>query len=283
MNLNLSDVSGMPSTYDYINRYGTNPSMLIILTMVIIAYYLLFSSATASAAESASSSVLGGVPSSGNGGVAFIEIIMWATFILLILLNGVKYFFEIDVVASLNKMFSKEPEIDIQVSLPSQPAPVPEIPLKKQVFHVPNNTYTYDEADAVCKAYGARLASYNEVEDAYKNGGEWCGFGWSADQLALYPTQKATYDKLQKIKGHEHDCGRPGVNGGFIKNKNVRLGINCYGDKPEITQAERRAMERADLYPKTKQDLKIAELVEHYRQKLTGIMVSPFNKSQWSA
>jgi hypothetical protein len=31
--------------------------------------------------------------------------------------------------------------------------------------------------------------------------------------MALFPTQKETWDKLQKIKGHEHDCGRPGING----------------------------------------------------------------------
>jgi hypothetical protein len=39
---------------------------------------------------------------------------------------------------------------------------------------------------------------------------------------------------LQKIKGHEHDCGRPGVNGGYIANPLVKFGVNCYGNKRKI-------------------------------------------------
>ena len=60
----------------------------------------------------------------------------------------------------------------------------------KEVFHIPNNKYTYKDAKAVCKAYGARLANYDEVENAYNKGGEWCSYGWSKNQLALFPTQK---------------------------------------------------------------------------------------------
>ena len=43
------------------------------------------------------------------------------------------------------------------------------------------------------------------------------------DQMALYPTQKKTYNKLQTIKGHEHDCGRPGINGGYIANPKCEI------------------------------------------------------------
>ena len=53
--------------------------------------------------------------------------------------------------------------------------------------------YTYDDSDAICKAYGAELASYYDVETAYEDGAEWCSYGWSKNQLALYPTQKKTY------------------------------------------------------------------------------------------
>ena len=41
--------------------------------------------------------------------------------------------------------------------------------------------------------------------------------------------------KLQKRKGHKHDCGRPGINGGYIGNTNIKYGVNCYGYKPKIT------------------------------------------------
>ena len=56
--------------------------------------------------------------------------------------------------------------------------------------------------------------------------------------MAFYPTQKSTWNKLQKIKGHEHDCGRPGINGGYIDNPNVRFGVNCFGSKPAISAEE---------------------------------------------
>ena len=49
------------------------------------------------------------------------------------------------------------------------------------------------------------------------------------NQLALFPTQYGKWERLQKIKGHENDCGRPGINGGYIDNPNVKFGINCYG------------------------------------------------------
>ena len=55
-----------------------------------------------------------------------------------------------------------------------------------------------------------------------------------------YFSQKNTYDKLKNKKGHGNDCGRPGINGGFIKNQNVRFGVNCYGYKPEITPQEKQ-------------------------------------------
>ena len=55
-----------------------------------------------------------------------------------------------------------------------------------EVYNVSNNLYSYDEAPYVCKALGGRLATYDEVEKSYNNGGEWCNYGWSVDQMALF-------------------------------------------------------------------------------------------------
>ncbi len=98
----------------------------------------------------------------------------------------------------------------------------------KEVFHFPDNLHTYSEAQKLCEKHGARLASYNEIERAYNNGANWCSYGWSQEQMALFPTQKSIYNELKKIPGHEHDCGRPGINGGYFKNKNIKFGVNCY-------------------------------------------------------
>ena len=150
---------------------------------------------------------------------------------------------------------------------------------KKQVYHIPDNTFNFIEGKALCKAYGGRLATYNELEDAYKNGADWCSYGWSKNQMALFPTQKEKWDELQKIKGHENDCGRPGINGGYIKNKNVNFGVNCYGKKPEMLDPD--ALNKP-LYPVTKNDKIIDQLSQEYKEKLKDMDVSPFNHENWS-
>ena len=114
--------------------------------------------------------------------------------------------------------------------------------LRKQVFHIPGNYYVYPDAKALCKAYGADLANYDQIEEAYKKGGEWCSYGWSEGQMAYFPTQKSTWNKLQTEKGHENDCGRPGINGGYIDNPAVRFGANCYGIKPQMTEQDEEYM-----------------------------------------
>ena len=112
---------------------------------------------------------------------------------------------------------------------------------------IDGNEYNYEDAKAVCKAYKAKLANYSQVEKAYNDGGEWCGYGWSDGQIALFPTQKKTYDGLQKIKGHENDCGRPGVIGGYMKNPKMRFGVNCYGKRPKITPEEQKILETSTI------------------------------------
>ena len=51
--------------------------------------------------------------------------------------------------------------------------------------------------------------------------------------MAFFPTQKDTFDELQKNPRTKNVCGRPGINGGYIGNPYVRFGANCYGVKPE--------------------------------------------------
>ena len=158
---------------------------------------------------------------------------------------------------------------------------VPVIKFKKQVFNIPGNQYTYDNATALCKAYGSKLANYEQVEDAYENGGEWCNYGWSEGQMALFPTQQSTFDRLQTIKGHEHDCGRPGVNGGYIANPNVRFGVNCYGYKPRINEEEQQMMKNVSPYPQTMEDIEMEKKVGFWKNKVDNILVSPFNRERW--
>ena len=157
--------------------------------------------------------------------------------------------------------------------------------IKDEVFNISNNLFTFDDADKVCKSFDARLATYDEIEDAYTHGAEWSSYGWSAGQHAYFPTQKDTWNKLQTVKGHEHDLGRPGVNGGYFKNPNIRFGVNCYGVKPAMSDAEKKLMDsRKDhVYPKTDIDIlldKKVKFFQDYKDKL--LVINGYNTDKWS-
>jgi preprotein translocase subunit SecG len=271
------------NTYDYINNLLLNPSVIIILVIVLIIYVVLFISLGNNVPSSQSSSTSSSDTVSNSS--AIITIILVAFFIVLIIINGLQYFFGLDIIAKLKNLFTENPEVDITVDTSRTEAinaPVPEILIRKQVFNIPENDYIYPDAKALCSAYGARLATYKEVEDTYKDGGEWCNYGWSDDQMALFPTQQKTYDKLQKITGHENDCGRPGVNGGYIANPKVKFGVNCYGYKPRMNSTEEELMATEPLYPKTLKDIAMENRVNYWKDKLSSILVSPFNHNTWS-
>jgi len=229
---------------------------------------------------------------SDSGGVSktistILGIIAGIVFIFVAGASVAQYVFNIDVATSLSKLFSPTPEIDVTVtknasSSSSSKSVIPDIKFAQEVFNVPGNYYVYDDAKALCSAYGARLATYQEVEKSYDKGGEWCNYGWSEGQMALYPTQQTTWDGLQKIKGHENDCGRPGVNGGFIKNPALKFGANCYGYKPKMTPVEQDIMANTTPYPKTKKDLAIEQRTDYWKERLPEILVSPFNYNSWS-
>lgn len=283
MNVSYDSITGIgQNPLEFISAAGntstnTKLMMLATLTVTIFIYYIVFSTMPGGTGTT------GATPASG--GAKFLEVIMWGTFIVLLMVNGYQYFFNMNIVTSVQGLFSDRPKIDITVQKPDDESEttVPELRYFKQVFHVPGNEYTYDDAKAVCKAFDARLAAYDEVEKAYGGGAEWCSYGWSANQMALFPTQKKTWDRLQKIKGHENDCGRPGINGGFIANPDVRFGINCYGFKPQITAAEAEDMKTAPVFPKTMKDMERQQRVAYWQTQLNNILVSPFNNDVWSA
>jgi hypothetical protein len=267
--------------YNYLNSYILNPIVFVIIILIIIAYFV-FSSSLGSG-----TSYLGnGDDTSSNSGSKLIGIIIIVILIVLIAANVFQYFFSINVSAYINGLFTPKTIVDIvvdQSAYQPDPSPVPEIKFKKQVFNIPGNYYSYDNAKAVCKAYGAELASYNQIEEAYNKGAEWCNYGWSANQLALFPTQKQTYNTLQTIKGHENDCGRAGINGGYIANPKIKFGVNCYGNKPKITEEEQELMKTSSPYPETAEDIAFQKRVDYWKNKVDEILVSPFNSNMWSS
>jgi hypothetical protein len=223
--------------------------------------------------------------------IVLIEIFLWILLIVIIFLN-MKHFkhFEFDFKSSLNQLFgTKSNNIEVEVRQHREPdISNVDVPIdisycntksEEEVFHIPHNKYTYEKAKEVCELMDARLATYDEIEDSYKNGANWCSYGWSNDQLALFPIQKSMYNELKRIPGHERDCGRTGVNGGYMKNKNLKFGVNCYGKKPYAGEDDLDYMNRfsfSSAFPNQEMDRKKKQ------DKIDKLLIAPFNKEKWS-
>ena len=262
--------------YNNINNVVLNPIVFAIILLVIIVYIIFFISLGNNGDSSMSNDT--GEKVQKSFGFVIIGIL-----IVLVIINALQYFFSINVSANLKNFFTHTPEINITVEEPStktEPSQKQQQP-KPQVFNIPGNYYNYENAKALCSAYGSKLATYDQVENVYKNGGEWCNYGWSEGQMALFPTQQTTFNNLQQIPKHEHDCGRPGINGGYIANPNVRFGVNCYGAKPTMTQEEENLMNTIPPYPETAEDIAFQKRVDFWKTEIDNILVSPFNHSNW--
>ena len=256
-----------------------NPAIIFIIIGVFLAFMILFNTL----------GVTYQAPTQGESGSnRVLELIMWGIFIFLILINGLQFFLGLDVKTAVMGLFSKNPELKFKVDSDDielvNEGEDPDLLVKEEVFHIGNNKYNYKEAKAVCKAYNAELADYNQLEKAYMEGAEWCSYGWSKDQLALFPTQKATYERLKaksKCGKGGQSCGRPGINGGFFINPNIKFGVNCYGKKPDALKEQERRLARMNPFPKTKEEIEIEKLAEKYKKNLKDMEMLPYNRDLW--
>lgn len=153
---------------------------------------------------------------------------------------------------------------------------------KKEVFHIANQDYTYDQSKCKCESYGARLATKNEVIDAYNKGAHWCSYGWSEGQVAYYPVQKCIWDDLKSKSdrlpvNNKIFCGVPGINGGYFANPNLKFGINCYGVKPKGTISKPKKA----VCP----EMNFCKLENNYQasHKLDTDEIVGFNSDDWNS
>jgi len=166
------------------NIFGNKVSFILLLVFVIFIYIIMFS-------------ILHKNNETPSAPIIVIEIILWLTLIIIIIVN-IKWLNDKDfnVRAELNDLFdNKLTELNIfanqddDTTRPPQTTQAPQTPTPSssckpdpedaEVFHIESNTYTYDDAKDVCKLLDARLATYEEVERAYQNGANWCSYGWS--------------------------------------------------------------------------------------------------------
>lgn len=278
MEVQVEDKKYLPQVTEksFLNIFGeTKITFIKLLIGIILIYVVVFF-----VLGKGKSKLSGGSPqgSSSNMMIFALEILLWIVLIYVIYINLHKYnnnnydfqtrmvnlfdsrLSELNVDSSLNDIASEECKKEDD---------------GKEVFHIANNKFTFEEARDMCETYGARLATYDEIEDAYDNGASWCSYGWSQGKLALFPTQKALYNELKTIPGHENDCGRPGINGGYFKNKLYKFGANCYGVKPKPTQKDKDYTHAMNHFPNTDgKDLK--SIYDKY-------IIAPFNKDKWTS
>tara|TARA_B100000900_G_scaffold166850_4_gene141656 strand:- start:36 stop:836 length:801 start_codon:yes stop_codon:yes gene_type:complete len=253
--------------FDTLNSYFVNPMVLFVLIIIIIIYYILFAFLGNS----------GNGENNSNGGSIFIEAILWGGFILLIFVNGLSYFYGINIITEFKNGLTEEPEIIIQTETDISNLVVD----NNEVYHIPGNRFTYNDAKAVCKAMGSEMATYDQLNEANKKGASWCSYGWTKDQLGLYPTSQSDWKVLQKKEGHEYDCGLPGVNGGYVSNVYTKLGANCYGVKPKKSDLESEMLSDT-LYPKTQKELLFDQRVKFWKNRVGNILLLPFNNENWN-
>lgn len=153
---------------------------------------------------------------------------------------------------------------------------------QKEVFNVSRNIYTFNDAAAVCSALNSELATYEQIQKAYEGGADWCNYGWVKGQMAVYPTQKATWDKLQKgAPEYRSACGQPGVNGGYFDNPDLRFGVNCFGVKPAKTDTD-ELNESSVALPQSAEEIEFEKRVQRFRDQLNTLTVLPFSRGKWT-
>jgi hypothetical protein len=278
-----------------IYNFITDKSIIITIIIVILLYLFIFFVLGNSSNSQPSSSIFDTTSNNNNNEyymesstTGYIILFIFIIFIILLIWYFIPFsllnYFNYKYITGISDIFTNHPSISVNVdttpennTTSSSSSIIP----ADQVFNIPGNYYNYNDAKSLCNAYGSRLANYSEIENAYNSGAEWCNYGWSEDQMALFPTQAETYKNLQKIPGHEHDCGRPGINGGYISNPKVRFGVNCYGKKPKMTDIEEQLMETSTPYPLTEDDILMEKKTELLKKKLPEILVSPFNYNNW--
>lgn len=265
---NPSQDSFVEGTKEFLREfYGNQLSLFSTMLFLITFYFLLFILRVPMSPETKPFSV------------KLIEFFGLLFLVSVFIYDFFKYLLGIDILGFLG-----EPRFNKLLNTVGAPLDI-ELEEPSQVFNVSNNYYTYDDARAVCSALDSRLATYDEIEKAYENGAEWCNYGWSEDQMAFFPTQKSTWNKLQETPLNKNNCGRPGVNGGFMGNPKIKFGVNCFGKKPKATKLEKEMMEAQQDQPvaKTKEEEALERKVKYLKDNEGELLrLNSFNKGKWS-
>jgi hypothetical protein len=206
-------------------------------------------------------------------GSLFAVLVLWLMMALIV--SVLVYYGLVDLETFLDDLFP--PAVKASAKEPGATATLAGGPLVgSEVFHINEPIFTYDQAEAVCAAYDSQLASLEQIIDAYNHGAEWCSYGWSAGGMALYPTQKSTWEQLQNEPdtGRRTRCGRPGVNGGYF-DPSTKFGVNCFGFKPKGDFKPPAPVPGTD-------PTAFRDMVNRFKDMLKSFNLSPYSRKEWS-
>ena len=125
----LTGIEGNPVTYitqlategkRNLDGSSATTRIIILLAFVVITilYYMLFSSL---GKGNGGGGGVGDSPGSGSGasgettGKRTLEVILWSIFVILIIINGFQYFFNVNFTASIKDIFTDKPKIDLSI------------------------------------------------------------------------------------------------------------------------------------------------------------------------
>lgn len=275
---------------------NTKVSFVFLLIFVVVIYIGIFMLTGASNSNTGNN---GPLSFSKNMTVLVLEFILWIFLIIVIYVNIANHdTSNIDFQAKIENLFNtKIAELSVNaentnseknnnIEHKEEDCSGGNDDKNKEVFHIAENRFTFEEAKEMCSEYGARLANYDEIEKAYNNGANWCNYGWSEDQMAFFPTQRSVYNDLKTIPGHKNDCGRTGINGGFFQNPNIKLGVNCFGVKPDAKEIDKDYMHAINHSPAlTQEEMDKASKNgnENGNNDYTKYIIAPFNNDKWNA
>lgn len=158
------------------------------------------------------------------------------------------------------------------------------LPPAKDVFTVSKNEFSYYDAAPLCKALGAELATYDQVKHAWQKGADWCNYGWVKGQMAVFPTQKSTYEELQQGPAEQRAvCGKPGLNGGYFDNPELKFGVTCVGKKPTQSQHDANEVASGATRPLSASGIEFDKKVQKFKEESESLGVLPFNKERWTS
>lgn len=211
--------------------------------------------------------------------------------------DGARFCSDFGFCKGIAKPSLTQPTILPKPTAPPVTAPPTLPPPQDEVYSSNRNIWTYDDAEAVCKAQNSELATYEQLVEAAENGANWCNLGWvksdtSDDsdpyKYAHYPVQKSTFDKIKSQNSGRDACGKTWnskydgkdftIQGGGY-NKNKLLAVNCFGIKRDAKIDEISQMHQLGKGPS---NAELEEKINDIKHLTDNMTLVPYTNTQWS-